>query len=562
MTKPLCTLPWFTLFISPFSYAPCCFADVREYEFPDSRQGLMEMFNSPVMVAFRERLTSGDIKGTRCEACFSCDWECGPPPQKINLYNNDPYFDPFIEQALCSYHEGKAVLDYLPLWITINTSHACNIKCVMCSQAMLNSELTLRKLPVDRVSRMLDDVGIDNLAQVTLAGGEVFYGQDGRAVVKHVNSMHPKRCSVTITTNGLLLHKNMQHLNNIERLTVTTSVDGTGETYNTIRKLSDWNTVAANIAMLKHKQQEDKPHWKIRVTSLIMRSSLPTLKSVLEELLSLVDNIGVLPVVGELYTENIRLYPSLAEDLSWRAHFEDAIAYAKAQGEDSLAKTLEEYYENQADLMENPTQAIMEREVNRLLRLHAGEVHDYSIAGKVEVDVIRYSDVLPHFNRFLMYVERTGTVLDAATNELLVRLVAEMRAAPDTSIPTKQNLHAKLGAISGKPFYIWGTGSNYRTDIRPWLMDNRYCLRFLGFIDNNQKLWGTELDGSTVHSPDVLKDTEAEAMVIASMYFNEIEADLAALTDKELQIVSFRGFAPLHRVQCKCLNESSNEAAL
>lgn len=72
------------------------------------------------------------------------------------------------------------------------------------------------------------------------------------------------------------------------------------------------------------------------------------------------------------------------------------------------------------------------------------------------------------------------------------------------------------GELKGKRVAIWGTGTNYRYCYEDWLNENQDFIEFIGFVDNNDALWGTEIDGHPVYPPGELPGLAPEYLFIAT----------------------------------------------
>jgi len=69
-------------------------------------------------------------------------------------------------------------------------------------------------------------------------------------------------------------------------------------------------------------------------------------------------------------------------------------------------------------------------------------------------------------------------------------------------------------------FMIWGTGSFYQLNYSQYVKDN--LDNFIGFIDNNSKLWGMSIDNYPVYPPENISGLQPKSILIASMFFREI----------------------------------------
>lgn len=81
---------------------------------------------------------------------------------------------------------------------------------------------------------------------------------------------------------------------------------------------------------------------------------------------------------------------------------------------------------------------------------------------------------------------------------------------------------------------IFGAGKN------AVLAYHYYWTRFelLCYVDNNEKLWGDEINGLRICSPDILKHTDAIIIVSSSRYADEIKKDIYKKLGKR-KVLSF-----------------------
>jgi molybdenum cofactor biosynthesis enzyme MoaA len=81
----------------------------------------------------------------------------------------------------------------------------------------------------------------------------------------------------------------------------------------------------------------------------------------------------------------------------------------------------------------------------------------------------------------------------------------------------------QFSQFAEKNVVIWGTGSNYRQSVAPWLKKQRYEINLLGFIDNNPDLHGKQIDGATVYSPRELERWgNIDVLIVASVHRSQI----------------------------------------
>lgn len=87
--------------------------------------------------------------------------------------------------------------------------------------------------------------------------------------------------------------------------------------------------------------------------------------------------------------------------------------------------------------------------------------------------------------------------------------------------PSKQkepvNIHLGIGVLPKRDssMMVWGTQGAYCDHYRDPLLRGEFP-RFMGFIDGNSNLHGTEVDGYPVYAPSELPKLQPETVVIAS----------------------------------------------
>ena len=72
---------------------------------------------------------------------------------------------------------------------------------------------------------------------------------------------------------------------------------------------------------------------------------------------------------------------------------------------------------------------------------------------------------------------------------------------------------------------IFGTGSLGRDCLR----SSHNSLNIVGFLDNDDKLWGSTIEGIEVVSPDTIIKSNFDQIIIASSWFRQIREQLKTL---------------------------------
>lgn len=90
-----------------------------------------------------------------------------------------------------------------------------------------------------------------------------------------------------------------------------------------------------------------------------------------------------------------------------------------------------------------------------------------------------------------------------------------------------------------KRVVVWGTGSYYRYNLAEWMETNRERFQFLGFVDNNEAIWGAEKDGFPVFAPTELVNMQPDIIVLGlqSCWRNKVVEQLENMNLKEIFVV-------------------------
>lgn len=84
--------------------------------------------------------------------------------------------------------------------------------------------------------------------------------------------------------------------------------------------------------------------------------------------------------------------------------------------------------------------------------------------------------------------------------------------------------------------FIWGAGKSSDFIFQSLKWDQ---VKLLGYIDNNRKLEGTSKNGYTINRPHILEISEFDYIIIGSMSFRSVCADLSLLNIPGNKIISF-----------------------
>ena len=162
------------------------------------------------------------------------------------------------------YHAAGYIYTPKPLISTINVTHRCNSRCIMCSywkEHDSNQELTLTE-----IGRIYRNPLFGSLETIVLSGGEPILREDLVQIAQAILDSCPQIKSMTLLTNGLepsLVVKKVKELlalansKRLNRFSVSVSLDGCGATYEKIRRIPQaFEKVSETIDRLKRLQHE------------------------------------------------------------------------------------------------------------------------------------------------------------------------------------------------------------------------------------------------------------------------------------------------------------------
>ncbi len=341
-----CSFPWkMMLFFLEGLYAPCCHIRIKGEDIPDSVDEMNKYWNSPEMQLLRKKLVTGDIHDIPCAHCydrmFHHDLELKGFGGNIPKYSshNSTEFDAYIERANEAYLRGDTVLEDPPVDIGVIVSELCNVRCIMCGQDHKDNKQV--RCDTSRVKSLIKDIGWERLDRFSYVGGEAFISTDGRELQKFVCEEETKGTTIFLTTNGKVLDKNLDDLEDIENLFLVISVEGKEEVYENIRVNAKWDNLTNNLRLLKEKAA-DHPNWKISFSSLVMKSTLPYLKDIIELAQDTGADVLFSPLDGGPLQEHIFYNPDLAGSCEeFNQIIDEAIDYAKEAGDEKATESLQ-----------------------------------------------------------------------------------------------------------------------------------------------------------------------------------------------------------------------------
>jgi len=331
------------------TFGPCCnIKNMPSKIFPKNKSEIMELWNSQKFVDVRRRVLEGKTDGTSCESCydrfFSEDYGIFGMGQMLPVrsLNKSNGYREFYGRANAAYAAGSLVLDYTPPEIYIFTSRNCNLRCKMCPFTSANAHQKYAKVvyPVENIISLLKEIGWNKIDRIGLIGGEPLMTPDALTLLRFLAGEKLNGTCVYITTNGMLIDNQIDLLKKLENLQITVSVDGTNETYEKIRTGATWIRLVNNMNLLKNVKKRERPNWKITINSIVMKSTIPYLLSLLKFGAEMGASVFFSSIVGTT-DEDIFLDPHLLRVVpDWENYIDSTLDYAKQIGDNKAYDSL------------------------------------------------------------------------------------------------------------------------------------------------------------------------------------------------------------------------------
>lgn len=135
-----------------------------------------------------------------------------------------------------------------------------------------------------------------------------------------------------------------------------------------------------------------------------------------------------------------------------------------------------------------------------------------------------------------------GIINEKRTNSFvwsrIFPLPDSMEAVYENEAKKTEEIKDKLGPSESVTVIIFGCG-NFGYNAKKWLLKNQY--RIIGYSDNNEKLWGSSLDGLPILKPDTLEinNNNYKILIANERHSEEIKRQLMDYGVKECNIAVF-----------------------
>lgn len=243
---------------------PCCHADTTdEWKKVDFAEGL----HANSFVTARNRLESG-IFPECCKTCKDNENQ-SLESQRLRAIIKDP--EVITSPELTS--------------LDIKFNNKCNLGCIMCSPNDSSILEDLYKhsdnLPIfaekdayfpnkpidymeDKKEEYIKTIAANGLKELKITGGEPFASIHFVRIIEWlIDNDFAKNITLQFNTNGTKYNRSIiEKLHHFKKLKIIISVDGTGDTYNYIRKGSEWNKTLQNLKLFSSFKKDNLSFFK------------------------------------------------------------------------------------------------------------------------------------------------------------------------------------------------------------------------------------------------------------------------------------------------------------
>ena len=155
-----------------------------------------------------------------------------------------------------------------PLYVYIELTDSCNLKCKFCSVNKKNKNF----ISYDLLKKVLDNLKELNIMDIYYTGGEPLLHPYFDNIVDYADKLGMRQ---TILTNGILIDKHLESLNKM--MCICISLHGTETTHNTLTGENCYHKVIENISLAKK-----TTNVKINYTVINENQNIKEMKQVLD----------------------------------------------------------------------------------------------------------------------------------------------------------------------------------------------------------------------------------------------------------------------------------------
>lgn len=185
----------------------------------------------------------------------------------------------FDKKILKAYKKGKLYSHLGPLWVVMEPTNLCNLKCQMCDRWkwLLDKNFHKDKLSTQKLFSIFNQLKKLGTKEIVLTGGEFILRKDYQKIVEKIAKLGIKP---VVYTNGYAFSQKTAHCFVRHGADVSFSIDGfTPKTHDSIRGIKGSFSKALNaIKMLGNEKRNLKNSTKIIVNYTVQKENVNDLK--------------------------------------------------------------------------------------------------------------------------------------------------------------------------------------------------------------------------------------------------------------------------------------------
>lgn len=322
----------------------CCYYRYNAFRWdPDGPLDIRSAWNNDWFQRLREIFLRDSLEGTGCHGCPEIYTMEEPPLANLDGFNAAQKAN--YELAIESYRAGSPTTESLPSYYFLDFGRRCNLNCIMCTQNDARKSEARDQLSCDALMAQADV--LSKALEFKLIGGEPLAIPECRKFIEHLTTDDRLMdVRMRMITNGQFLDEFLPMFENRDKISLSISLDSSGDCYEKIRLGGKWDKVSSNIDQLLESRERLGRQWDVAVTGVLMKTSIGGLPEFVTWCLErgLAPNFQYLFHTRKTATEDVLTYPELLEEVpGWREKIQSAIEICQSHGEDFVGERLEIY---------------------------------------------------------------------------------------------------------------------------------------------------------------------------------------------------------------------------
>lgn len=365
-----CKGAWFLTAITGYphyhSIAPCTYLPENLIPIEDPNNIDMDIFWNGEEIKNIRRLNVNNSslrKKTKINHCANCVY--------YNSDNEIDYLSHFSKDVMNEYDENwtqdqkdnvklaqkefldeKIELKSSPILISFLQGIECNLNCRMCFQRAWNKkDFNRTKGNISAKAILKLKPYLKRATHLSFVGGEPLFIKESVELIKALIEDPDYQASrITIWTNGMLLDKHIETLKKHKKISIFTSPNATGETYEYIRRGGNWQKLESNLKLFMQTAKENNLDWELKTHNLLMKSSIDKIEdfakwSVENNIEACFSVLWSSPFQEEFNVqEDVLLHPELLDTISdWELKLKRAIEIFESGHQEHAVKSLLHY---------------------------------------------------------------------------------------------------------------------------------------------------------------------------------------------------------------------------